>query len=258
MQGRGFWRVTGTLATVVVMLFAAGQTWAMVAQQQSVSERTYRVGVSRVQLDAGIAAVRIRPGRDGQVVVKQYLDWTVRKPTVRTVFEDDTLTVQVRCNQVVPIADVGCGAQIDLEVPAAAGVTGGSTSGSLDVRGLSGEVRVSSGSGAIQLAGLSGPVYARATSGAVDAKGLTSARFEVDTTSGAVDVAFARPPHAVSVGVSSGSVTLALPEGSRYAFSGEGGSGNRHLDPVLADASSPDTVRITAGSGSVSVVPAHG
>ncbi|MGV9264355.1 DUF4097 family beta strand repeat-containing protein [Kitasatospora sp. NPDC003701] len=260
MRGGRGWRVTGTLALAFVVVFGAVQTWAMVVQQKTVSERTYRVPVTRVELDTGTAAVRIRPGAPGRVLVKQYLDWTVRKPSVSAVFDGDVLTVRMRCNQLLPVVDVGCDALIDLEVPAETSVSGGGTSGSMEVRDLTGDVRLSATSGAIQLSGLSGQVYARTTSGQLTGTGLTSPRVEARAYSGEVDLAFVRPPHLVDIGATSGSVSLGLPKGSRYAFDAGGGSGsgNRHIDPELADAAGSDTVRVVTTSGEVRVVSSTG
>ncbi|MFF1906084.1 DUF4097 family beta strand repeat-containing protein [Kitasatospora sp. NPDC058218] len=255
MRGRRGWQVTGTLALAFVVVFGAVQTWAMVVQQKAVSERTYQVPVTRVELDTGTAAVRIRAGAPGRVVMRQYLDWTVRKPTVSAVFDGDVLTVRMRCNQLLPAVDVGCDALIDLEVPAAASVSGGGTSGSMEARDLTGDVRLSATSGAIQLSGLSGQVYARTTSGQVTADGLRSARVEARAFSGEIRLDFVRPPHLVDVGATSGSVSLVLPQGSRYAFDYNGGAGGeRHIDPELADTASPDTVRVTTTSGEVRIV----
>ncbi|MFI9326003.1 DUF4097 family beta strand repeat-containing protein [Kitasatospora sp. NPDC052868] len=260
MRGARAWRITGTLALVVAVSFGAVQTWAVVVQQKAVSSRTYHVGVTRVQLDTGSAAVRIRPGRDGRVLVRQDLDWTVRRPVVSTVFEGDLLIVRMRCNQVLPVADFGCGASFDLEVPAAASVTGKGSSGSVAVRGLSGDVRLEATSGAVELADLSGQVSVRTTSGEVRGAGLTSSRVEVGTTSGEVRLTFAQQPKAVDIGVTSGALSLVLPAQTKYNFTGaagsffgDNGSGNRHIDTDLVDPTSANTVRLSAGSGSVVV-----
>ncbi|MEV0531795.1 DUF4097 family beta strand repeat-containing protein [Kitasatospora sp. NPDC050463] len=259
MRGGRGWQVTGTLALAFVVVFGAVQTWAMVVQQKAVSEHSYQVPVTRVELDTGTAAVRIRPGAPGRVLVKQFLDWTVRKPTVSTVFEGDVLTVRMRCNQLLPAVDVGCDALIDLEVPAATSVSGGGTSGSMEVRDLTGDVRLSATSGAIRLSGLSGQVYARTTSGQVAADGLGSTRVEARAFSGEIRLGFVRPPHLVDVGATSGSVSLVLPKGSRYAFDYNGGvGGERHIDPELGDTASADTVRVVTTSGEVRIVSSEG
>ncbi|MBP0451714.1 MULTISPECIES: DUF4097 family beta strand repeat-containing protein [unclassified Kitasatospora] len=256
--GHRAWRITGTLAMALTMAFGAVQTWGLVVQQERTYYRTYPVAATRVHLDTGTAAVRIRPGEPGRVVVTQWLDWTVRRPRVETLVVGDVVTVRMRCNQVLPVVDVGCGALIELDVPAGVSVDGGATSGSVDVAGLSGDVRLDASSGAIELSGLSGQVYARTTSGMVKGTGLGSGRVDVNATSGAVELGFARPPHVVSVGATSGSVSVTLPHGSGYNFAVDHGSGDVHVDTGLSDPASPDTVQISTTSGAVNVVPAQG
>ncbi|MEV6973856.1 DUF4097 family beta strand repeat-containing protein [Kitasatospora sp. NPDC093806] len=251
-QSRRRWKVFGTLALTVTLVVGAVQTWAMAVQQRTDSERTYPVAVTRVRLDTGSAVVTIRPGSEGRVVVRQHLDWMIRKPVVSALFDQDGLEVRMRCNQVLPVTDLGCGALIELEVPAGVAVEGKQSSGVIDLAGLTGAVDLASTSGEVRLAGLSGPVTVRSTSGSVRGSELSSAKLDVAATSGSVELGFLVPPHNVDIGVTSGSVTMALPTGSRYDF--DGGSAPRgRIDPTLADHSSPYKVRISVSSGTVSV-----
>ncbi|MFF2076442.1 DUF4097 family beta strand repeat-containing protein [Kitasatospora sp. NPDC058162] len=255
MDGAKVWRVTGTLAVVLVMLAAGLQTWSAVVQQRTTTSKSYPVLIHRVRLETGSASVRVFAGGEGQVVVRQRLDWMVRKPVVSAVFDGDVLTVGMHCRQVLPLADFGCGAQIDLEVPAATEVTGSVTSGSISVDGLSGSVRMELTSGVLQLADTSGEVWARATSGLVQASDLSAPRVTARTTSGSVELVFAKAPHAVDVGATSGSVNMTVPKGSRYALSSDVGSGSGRIDPVLEDSTSSDTIHTEVTSGSVTIGP---
>ncbi|MDY0816005.1 DUF4097 family beta strand repeat-containing protein [Kitasatospora purpeofusca] len=255
--GHRGWRVFGTLALVVVMLIGAVQTWAMAVQQQTRSERTYGVAVTKVRLDTGRATVRIKPGQEGQVVVRQSLNWVVRMPVVSALFDQDELNVRMLCNQVFAVGDLGCGAVIELEVPPGVAVTGRQSSGNIDIAGVTGEIGLVSTSGEVRLADVSGPLTVRTTSGTVYGQRLTSPRADVAATSGSVKLDFVTEPSAVDIGVTSGSVSLGLPRGSRYDF--EGGSAPRGgIDPALADRSSPHKVRISVSSGSVSVFAKDG
>ncbi|MGW2542165.1 DUF4097 family beta strand repeat-containing protein [Kitasatospora sp. NPDC001574] len=252
------WRVLGVLALAVTLVIGAVQTWAMAVQQRTESEKSYPVAVSKVVLDTGSATVRISPGREGEVVVRQELDWMIRPPVISVLFDRGDLRVEMRCSQVMPVAKLGCGAEIELEVPVGVSVEGTGSSGSLSVRGVTGEVRLDSTSGSILLADLSGPVVAGTTSGAVKGAGLTSTAVEVRATSGSVDLSFAQAPRTVDIGATSGSVTLGLPRGSVYRFNGGTVSGSRHIDPLLADQSSTNQVRVSVTSGSVTVLSSPG
>ncbi|MFF7988323.1 DUF4097 family beta strand repeat-containing protein [Kitasatospora xanthocidica] len=249
------WRVTGTVATVLVVIGAGLQTWSLVAQQESTSSRSYDVPVHRLKLQTGSASVKVRAGRADHVVVGQRLDWTVRKPVVSSVIVDGLLTVGVQCRPVLPVADFGCGAEIEVEVPAATEVSGSVGSGAVRVEGLSGNVDVELGSGELLLVDTSGDVTARATSGLIRGVDLSARRVDVRTTSGAMELSFAKAPQQVETRATSGSVTVTLPRNSRYAFSSDVGSGTGRIDPQLADSDSPNHIHATATSGSITIDP---
>ncbi|MEU9045880.1 MULTISPECIES: DUF4097 family beta strand repeat-containing protein [unclassified Kitasatospora] len=250
------WRVTGTLAAVLVMAVGGLQTWATAAQQQSNSTRSYDdVTIHRLTLETGSASVKVRVGRESRVVVHQRLDWMVRKPVVSTVLADGVVTVGVHCRQILPVADVGCGADLELEVPAATEVTGSVDSGSVQVEGLSGNVDLRLTSGELLLVDTSGDVKAHATSGLIQSADLSARRVEAQTTSGSMELHFAKAPQQVDTRSTSGSLTMTLPKGSRYAFSSDIGSGSGRIDPQLADSGSPNRIHATVTSGSITINP---
>ncbi|MER7770377.1 DUF4097 family beta strand repeat-containing protein [Kitasatospora sp. NPDC096140] len=249
------WRVTGTLATVLVVIGAGLQTWSVVAQQRSTGSRSYDRPVHRLKLETGNASVKVRAGRVDHVVVHQRLEWMLRKPVVSTVFTDDLVTVGVRCRQVLPVADLGCSAEIEVDVPASTEVSGSVSSGSVQVEGLSGNVDVSLTSGELLLVDTSGDVTARATSGLIQGRNLQARRVDVRTTSGSTELKFDRAPEQVTTTATSGSLTMTLPRGSRYAFSSDVGSGNGRIAPELADSDSPNRIHATVTSGSISINP---
>ncbi|MFB6893329.1 DUF4097 family beta strand repeat-containing protein [Kitasatospora sp. NPDC056327] len=252
-RGRAGWRLIGTLVLVVALLFGAGQTWGMAVHQEVHVERTYPVAVTGLRLDTGRATVRIRPGKEGQVVVRQRLDWIVRKPVVSALFDQHRLDLRMYCNQVLPVSDLGCGAVIELEVPPGIEVSGKQSSGSIDIAGTTGGIDLLSTSGEVVLTEVSGPLAVRTTSGSVRGRQLAVPTVTAGATSGSVQLGFVEPPRSVDIGVTSGAVVLGLPRGSRYDF--EGGTAPRGgIDPALADRSSPNKIRVSVSSGSVSVL----
>ncbi|MFF2955479.1 DUF4097 family beta strand repeat-containing protein [Kitasatospora sp. NPDC057965] len=254
-RGRRIWRLLGTLALLVVLVVGFVQTWAMAVQQRTRSERSYPVAVTKVRLDTGNATVRIRHGQEGRVVVREYLNWKIRMPVVTTQLDQDLLDVRMRCDQVLSaVGDFGCGAVIELDVPPGVAVTGKLSSGSVHVAGVAGEISLLSTSGEILLSDVSGPVTVRTTSGSVRGSHLTSSDVNVAATSGSMELGFAAVPRIVDIGVTSGSVALGLPKGSRYDFDGGASPLARgNIDPALADRSSPNKIRVSVSSGSVSV-----
>ncbi|MFE4518267.1 DUF4097 family beta strand repeat-containing protein [Kitasatospora sp. NPDC056783] len=249
------WRVTGTIVMVLVMIGAGLQTWSMAVQQRTTSSRPYDEAIHRVQLATGRASVKVRAGRPGHVVVHQRLEWMLRKPVVSAVIVDGVLDVSMHCRLILPFADFGCGAEIELEVPPETEVTGSVGSGSVQVEGLSGQIRMELTSGQLLLSDTSGDVTVRATSGLVRGDNLSAKRVTARMTSGTVNLDFTRPPREVDAASVSGSVEMTLPKDSRYAFSSEIGSGNGHIEPLLQDPASPNRVHTEVVSGSVSIVP---
>ncbi|MQS12124.1 DUF4097 domain-containing protein [Streptomyces kaniharaensis] len=253
VRGRKAWRITGTLAIVFVMVMGGAQTFALVAQQETSTAKSYdNVTVHKLQLATGSASVRVRPGRENRVVVRKSLKWMTRKPDVSTAFEGDVLTVGVACRQPLPM--LGCSAEIELEVPPATEVSGAVASGSVEVTDLTGDVRLDATSGALYLRRLSGEVHAQSTSGLVEGSELTSARVDARSTSGAVELGFVRVPHAVDVSTVSGSVTMTVPKDSQYRLTGTAGSGSRSIEAALGNSSSPDSIRASVESGSLRIV----
>ncbi|MFJ9440412.1 DUF4097 family beta strand repeat-containing protein [Kitasatospora sp. NPDC101235] len=256
MRGVKGWRVTGTVVIVLVMIGAGLQTWSMAVEQHTIAARPYDVAIHRVRLETGNASVKVRAGREGRVVVQQRLDWLVRKPVVSAVVVDGVLTVGMRCRRVLPFADFGCGAEIELEVPAATEVTGSVGSGSVEVEGLSGDVGLELTSGQLLLSDTSGDVTVHSTSsGQVQGGNLSSRRVTARMGSGTVVLDFAKAPREVDATATSGSVEMTLPKDSRYSFSSEVGSGHGRVDPLLSDPASPNRVHTAVTSGSISVIP---
>ncbi|MFE4975616.1 DUF4097 family beta strand repeat-containing protein [Kitasatospora sp. NPDC056651] len=253
MWGVRAWRVTGTVVVVLVMIGAGLQTWSMGVRQRTTSSHPYDIEIHRVQLSTGNASVKVRAGRERHVVVHQRLDWMLRKPVVSATVVDGVLDVSMHCRLILPVVDFGCGAEIELEVPAATEVTGSVGSGTVRVEGLSGPVRLELTSGQLLLSDTSGDVTVRATSGLVQGDNLSAKRVTARMVSGTVNLNFARPPGEVNAASVSGSVEMTLPKDSRYAFSSEIGSGNGHIEPLLQDPASPNRVHTEVVSGSISI-----
>ena len=252
------WRLVGGLVMAGVLVLSGSQAVGVLVQQHTVRDKAYGLGARELVLDSTGADVRIEPGLPGQVLVRTSLDWTLRKPLVAMIWEGDTLKVSVRCDRLLDLGGLGCGVRLDIRVPAATVVTGRSTSGPVEVRGLTGDVQLRSGSGAVGLSGLGGRVSVRSASGAVRGTALASARVEVETASGEARLAFSRPPDAVTASTGSGELWITVPAGSRYRMTGRSASGGRSIDPVLEEPGAPRSIDVSTGSGSVLIRSSDG
>ncbi|MEU8432979.1 DUF4097 family beta strand repeat-containing protein [Streptomyces sp. NPDC029216] len=142
--------------------------------------------------------------------------------------------------------DDDCWIDYRLEVPAAARVRIGSSSGDITVTGVA-RADLTSESGDVRAERISGPVKVRTASGRITAAGLEGAEAEFRASSGDVEAGFAKAPASVSVTTSSGDVRVTAPQ-APYALSLSTASGTREV--ALNDspgASSRMTVRTSSG-----------
>ncbi|WP_329564033.1 DUF4097 family beta strand repeat-containing protein [Kitasatospora sp. NBC_01266] len=247
---RRIWRGVGTLAGAVVILISAGQTWTSLVRQSSVHPTLYSSRITALELDLQDANATISPALDNRLAVQQSEHWTVGKPVVTPKVEGHTLRISTRCPQVLGITEPSCSVGLDIAAPPGTAVTIKSTSGDTRIRGLTGALSLRSYSGSIELDDVSGRIAAQLTSGSLTGQHLTSTQVQAAVTSGAVDLQFAAPPHAVALACTSGSLHAGLPPGSTYRLNV---SGSSDVDPALTDPNSPNTISAFCGSGNTSL-----
>ncbi|WP_441246200.1 DUF4097 family beta strand repeat-containing protein [Kitasatospora sp. McL0602] len=255
MVERQVWRVVGWLMLTTALLVGGVSSWEWLAQQSHSEQRVYWQPIKTVELDSGSAEVRLVAGAADRVTVGQKLKWALRRPSVEVQLAGQTLKVAVQCHS--PLGVTGCGVTLDIQVPAATAIQARSSSGAVQIHGVSGEIRAQSLSGQFKLDGVSGPVWVKSTSGQIVGRGLASQKVQAAVTSGRIDLAFARPPEAVTVLATSGETVVAVPtDQTRYNVTGHVTSGNWGVDPGVMDSTSHRTIDATVTSGDVSVTPA--
>lgn len=167
--------------------------------------------------------------------------------------DDGALFVQTNCTGPFSLS---CSGSLRVLVPPGTRVTLSTGSGELDVRGTRGGVLASTGSGDIDLTDVAGAdVVAETGSGDVTGRGMDARRLRAKTGSGEVGVALVRPPEDVVVDTGSGDADLRVPDAG-YAFALDTGSGDERVG-VRQDPASPRRIRMTTGSGDITVRPAR-
>ncbi|MFA1545781.1 hypothetical protein [Actinomadura chokoriensis] len=248
---RGVWVVLAivtALAVVTPVLLAA---LGRAVRQTSASVTPYHHAIRELRLDLDGAGVSVGPGPDGEARVRKALRWGLSKPDVTESLVDDVLFVTFRCGG----TDVagGCGADIDVRVPAGTRVSAVSGAGEINVRGLTGDLDLRTGSGEIGVAGARGRLRLQARSGAITATGLASPKTLARVSSGFLDLRFAEPPEVVDAAAGSGTAKVIVPPGSYYRVRGWTGSGSTHLNPAVIDEGSTRSISVHSGSGSTYV-----
>lgn len=245
---RAVWIVLALATALVVVAPVALTAFGRAVRRTATSMTPYPRPIREVRLDVGNAEITVGPGSDGGARVYKDLHWGLSKPELTESVVDDVLFVTFRC----PGPDrlgIGCGADIDVQVPAGARVSAVSGSGSIDVRGVTGDLDLRTGSGEIDVAGARGRLRLLARAGTINGRALASAKTQADVSSGTLDLRYAEPPGSVDASAGSGTVKIIVPPGSRYRVAGWTGAGNAHLNPAVYDDRSPRRISVRSGSG---------
>ncbi|WP_329091966.1 MULTISPECIES: DUF4097 family beta strand repeat-containing protein [unclassified Streptosporangium] len=196
-------------------------------QQEVVS---YDVTGELAVLDAATGSgdiVIVESGRQA-VRVTETLHWRGQKPVTEHPVDGGTLTLRENCE--------GMSCSVDYKVEIPPGLT----------------AKLDTGSGTITLRGLTGEVTAASGSGDIEAGGLNSKRFTADTGSGDIEARFSAAPEGVRLETGNGDVAAYLPKGG-YDVTAETGSGDKIVE-VTKDPSSPRKVTLRTGSGDAEVL----
>ncbi|MFC5816748.1 DUF4097 family beta strand repeat-containing protein [Nonomuraea harbinensis] len=200
-------------------------------EQDSVS---YEVAekVTKLEVRNGSGDTEITETDRGTVKVDETIQWRGEKPTTEHTVNGDTLVIKYDCPRLVA---GNCGVNYKIEVP----------------KGL--QVTTEAGSGDITLRALSGPLTVSSGSGTVDASGLTGKTVVAELGSGDIELEYAAAPDSAEVETGSGSVILRVPD-EGYDVSADVGSGDTTVS-VRDERNAPRKIKVSAGSGDVSVLP---
>ncbi|GII55027.1 lipoprotein [Planotetraspora thailandica] len=197
-----------------------------VNDQQAVQSYDVTDKITGLTVDSGSGDVVINESDRTGVHVTETLHWHGDKPQNGHQVDGGALTLGYRCGN--------CSIDYRIEIP----------------RGLA--VRADAGSGTITLRGLTGETSAGTGSGDIDARGLAGRRVTAQTGSGDVELRFSAVPDDVDVETGSGDGTVWVPYGS-YNVKTETGVGSKDVT-VAQDPSAPHTVVVKTGSGDAKVL----
>ena len=227
------WLIAGSVLAAVLLVGTTYQVVDVLAHDEH-SHRWVVIGapVDRVTIEARVS--------DG-----------LRATTFGHRVVDDRLEVDASCPG---FGSVWCGVDYVIEVPHDTVVEIANDEGGTRVEDVRGRVEVTS-SGLIDVSGLSGLVVLRSENGAVRATGLRSEVVEARSSNGSVRVASEVAPRSVIATSDNGSVEVLVPRtGDSYAVDVSSDNGST-TNEVITD---PEAIRrITARSDNGSVRVAH-
>ncbi|MFI0740175.1 DUF4097 family beta strand repeat-containing protein [Streptomyces sp. NPDC021100] len=200
-----------------------------------------KVSAVRIDGDSGAITLHGKPGTTGAELHRtvHYRDDRPDGPTHRV---ENGVLVLGGCGE-------DCSVDYEVTVPAGIPVSGGTSSGSIDLERV-GATHVKSSSGAIELTDIAGPLDVESTSGAVKGHDLTSGPVKAKATSGALDLTLASPQD-VEAETSSGSLTVTAPDGP-YRVTADTDSGSKNIS-VPQSPSAPHHLNLTTSSGALKV-----
>ena len=231
---RSPWRVIA-LVLVAVLAVGAGLALLNVAFRRTrVETAVYQQPVSRVVVETSTGSIEVRRGDAGSPIsLRRTLEWSFGSASSQEAVSGDVLTIRARCAETVGFGR--CSVSYILSVPEATAVNLTSSTGSLQVRDLSGDVQ------------------ARASTGSVELTGLRSSTATAETSTGSVLVSFAASPTSVSARASTGSVDIVLPQdGTEYDVRASTSTGHQSIT-VPVRTKSPRHIIASTSTGSVAV-----
>jgi hypothetical protein len=207
------------------------------------------VEITEIRVTGGTGSVEVRPGAASSVNIHRKVNYF--KPFQHRPGEThriDGTVLYLDTNQGTSFPSFVAVDYI-VDAPAGVRVSGGLSSGSLRLTGVS-TVDVKTSSGSIALAKATGDITARSSSGSITGRELHSARIDATTTSGRLSLDLAEPGD-VSAHASSGAITLTVPE-SHYRIDTKASTGRVSVD-VANEPDGPYHLDLGTTSGAISV-----
>jgi hypothetical protein len=203
-----------------------------VTQQRASATTTWSQPVTKVVVDTGTGSVELRTGAPGSpVVARRETRWSLGGvPTADEAVAGGVLTLRTSCRGLWP-----CAVAYVVTVPPGVDVAVDTSTGSVEARGLDGDLEVGTSTGSIELTG------------------LRSDRVDAQASTGSVELGFVEAPQDVRAGTSTGSVEVVVPaDGTAYAVQTDTSVGSTEV-AVPVDSSSSRRIDARTSTGSVEV-----
>jgi hypothetical protein len=237
-------RVVIGAALVVAGACAVGGCSLLPAQSVS-DTTTLDQSVTSVKLDGGSGSVEVN-GQAGATKVTvertiRYRDQQPNRDTYRVA--GGVLTLTGDCGD-------NCNVDYVVTVPAGLTVAGGTDAGHIALHNV-GAVDVKTSSGSVQLVGVTGTVKAETSNGAIEGSGLRGGAVQATTSNGEIDLTLADANN-VTARTSNGRIRLTVPSSGTYRVSGNSSNGHRKIG-VDDDASGRYALDLNTDNGSIEV-----
>ncbi len=199
--------------------------------------------ITSVRLDSGSGGVTLHGGKGaGKVSVHRSVEYKGDRPEKATHRVEGGVLVLGGCGE-------DCAVNYTVELPAGLPVSGETANGPVSLSEV-GAVKVTTSSGTVDLDGVTGAVDVRTTNGGVKGRGLRGGSIAAQTTNGPIELTSAVAQD-VRAKTTNGDVKLTVPAGP-YKVAAHVSGGHKYID-VPDDSAGRHRLDLTASNGSVTV-----
>lgn len=246
------WLVAGAVALVLALGWGTYQMIGLVAhEKRTFVERFDAAAVSTIEIRTDNGHVTVI-GRDGlsEVVVTSNVTESLRSPRRRADRRADRLVLDADCPR---FAGQWCSADYVVETPRDMALDIDSENGSIEIRGIDGDVVAFTDNGRIEVVDASGALELDSDNGRVTAEGLRSSWVKACSDNGRIELEFLAEPDEVVAETSNGRVEVIVPRtDATYRLELDSDNGDVN-EEIRTDPTSRRLIRAESDNGSVTV-----
>ncbi len=208
VAGRRVWLIAGSVVAVAMLALGTMQAVSALAhEQETIVEVIDDASVRSLEVHSPGGTVRVVGGPRGDIEITADIDHGLRRTGHEVTVAGDRAVVRSTCPELL---STFCNIDYTIEVPADLEVVV-RAHGSVRLSGLMSRVDVDT-DGTIEVDGLSGDVRLATEDGSIDGLSLSARTIEADNDHGSVRLRFAEPPRTVIATTDHGTVEVVLPE----------------------------------------------
>jgi len=241
------------LGFVLALLGAGSFAPARAAGKTEATTYVQDTSPTEVVMSNDIGDIRVIKAGPAQLVVTK--NWAFQAPTVTVKREGHRLTATAACPEQVSLNN--CSVDFELQIPDAFALDVKQGIGSVEVRGVAGNLNLENGVGETRVLSVHGyALRVRQSSGGAILGGLHVRRVDARTGNGNVVVDSESAPDAIEAHSTNGDVNVVVPAAA-YAITTHVTNGNKEVRGLTSDPAASRTINAATGNGSV-LVRSHG
>ncbi|MFD3536633.1 DUF4097 domain-containing protein [Streptomyces sp. NPDC058664] len=235
LRGLGIFAVSGVaVGSLASCGLVQGETYE--------DDSTLSGRITSVRLDNGSGGVTVNGVKGGALTLHREVEFRGERPEGATHRIENGVLILGGCGN-------RCSVDYTVDVPAGIPVSGEVSSGAIRLAQV-GSVDVRTSSGRVEMSGVTGTVRVRTSNGRIHGTGIKGDRIVAETSNGGIDLAPDTPAH-VRAETSNGDVTLTVPRAG-YKMTVDSDNGDRSID-VPSDPAGEYELDVRTSNGDITV-----